>query len=350
MPDGSKDIMLEEKTAFTAAATASSLEETEKGFSLYPLLVNIWDLFKQQGLLIGFIILLFIMSFFAPRILTLRNIMLVLTQVSIMGVMACGVTFVLIGGNFDLSIGSQLSFTAVLVVDLHDKIGPIPAILVALAAGIAIGAFNGYLVGFQKLTSLIVTLGMLPAVQALTLIYSGGQYSQIQDPEAWFSVIGRGFLWGIPMPFLIFGLTAIVSGIVLRKSVYGRSLYAVGGNRTASWFAGIRDDWVTFFTFIITGFTAAMGGILMGSRLMSAQNYLGQNYELQVLSAVVLGGTSLYGGSGSIFKTVVGVLILGFLANGFIHLGLPYYTQMIAQWVIIIGAVWMDVAAKRESS
>lgn len=305
------------------------------------------NLGKRQGLVIAFIILLFIISFFAPRFMTFRNIMLVLTQVSIMGVMACGVTFMLIGGNFDLSIGSQLSFTTVLVVSLHDKIGPIPAVAVALGAGIAIGAFNGYLVGFHKLTSLIVTLGMLPVVQALTLIYSGGNYNQIKNPEAPFSFIGRGQIFNIPMPFIIFAATAVVFSIILHKTVFGRRLYAVGGNRVGSWFSGVRDDWVTFFTFVITGLTAAMGGIIMGSRLMSAQNYLGKDFELLVLSAVVLGGTSLYGGSGNIFKTVIGVLILGFLANGFIHLGLPYYTQMLAQWVIIVAAVWMDVKVKK---
>lgn len=305
------------------------------------------NLGKRQGLVIAFIILLFIISFFAPRFMTFRNIALVLTQVSIMGVMACGVTFMLIGGNFDLSIGSQLSFTTVLVVSLHDKIGPIPAVAVALGAGAAIGAFNGYLVGFHKLTSLIVTLGMLPVVQALTLIYSGGNYNQIKNPEAPFSFIGRGQIFSIPMPFIIFAATAVVFSIILHKTVFGRRLYAVGGNRVGSWFSGVRDDWVTFFTFVITGLTAALGGIIMGSRLMSAQNYLGKDFELLVLSAVVLGGTSLYGGSGNIFKTVIGVLILGFLANGFIHLGLPYYTQMLAQWVIIVAAVWMDVKVKK---
>ena len=314
---------------------------------MHPVLTNVLNLMKRQGLVIAFVFLLVAISFFAPRFLTFRNIMLVLSQVSVMGVMACGVTFMLIGGNFDLSIGSQLSFTTVLVVSLHDVIGPVPAILVALLAGILLGGFNGYLVGFQKLTSLIVTLGMLAVVQALTLIYSQGQYSQIQNPDSWFSFIGRGFIWKIPMPFVIFAATAIIFSIILKKTVFGRSLYAVGGNRTASWFAGLRDDWITFFTFVLTGFTAAIGGIMMGSRLMSAQNYLGKNYELMVLASVVLGGTSLYGGSGSVFKTVLGVLILGFLSNGFIHLGLPYYTQMIAQWVIIVGAVWMDVAVKK---
>jgi ribose transport system permease protein len=317
---------------------------------MHPVANNLLNIVKRQGLVLAFIFLLIVISFFAPRFLSFRNIMLVLTQVSIMGVMACGVTFMLIGGNFDLSIGSQLSFLTVLVVSLHDKIGPIPAIMIALLAGLAIGAFNGYLVGFQKLTSLIVTLGMLPVVQALTLIYSGGQYNQIQNPEAPFSFIGRGFIWNIPMPFIIFAVTAIIFAVVLQKTVFGRRLYAVGGNRVGSWFAGVRDDWVTFFTFVITGFTAAIGGIIMGSRLMSAQNYLGKDYELMVLSAVVLGGTSLYGGSGGIFKTVIGVLILGFLSNGFIHLGLPYYTQMLAQWVIIVGAVWMDIKVKMGES
>jgi ribose transport system permease protein len=311
---------------------------------------NLFSFGKRQGLVLAFILLLAIISFFAPRFLTYRNIMLVLTQVAIMGVMACGLTLMLIGGNFDLSIGSQLSLSTVIVVSLHDKIGPLPAIAIALVVGCGIGAINGYLVGFQKLTSLIVTLGMLPVVQALTLIYSGGTYSQIANPEAPFSFIGRGFLWGIPMPFIIFAVTAIVFGVILQKTIFGRRLYAVGGNRVGSWFAGVRDDWVIFFTFVITGLTAAMGGIMMGSRLMSAQNYLGKDYELTVLSAVILGGTSLYGGSGGIFKTVIGVLILGFLANGFIHLGLPYYTQMLAQWVIIIAAVWLDVKGKKGES
>lgn len=317
---------------------------------MHPIATKIIDLLKQQGLVLAFLILLIVISFFAPRFFTGRNIMLVLTQVSIMGVMACGVTFMLIGGNFDLSIGSQLSLATVITVSLHDKIGPVPAIIVALLVGMAIGAFNGYLVGFQRLTSLIVTLGMLPVVQALTLIYSQGKYSQIENPEAAYSFIGRGVLWGIPMPFVIFGITAIIFSIILKRTAFGHALYAVGGNRTASWFAGIRDDYITFFTFVITGLTAAIAGVMMGSRLMSAQNYLGKNYELMVLSAVVLGGTSLYGGSGSIFKTVIGVLILGFLANGFIHLGLPYYTQMIAQWVIIVAAVWMDTVSKKEKS
>jgi ribose transport system permease protein len=306
---------------------------------------------KRQGILISFILLLLLISFFSDRFLTSRNVILVLTQVSIMGVMACGLTYLLIGRNFDLSIGSQLSLTTVLVVDLHDKIGPVGAICIALLAGIIIGSINGYLIGFQKLNSLIVTLGMLPVVQALTLIYSKGMYSTIAKPEETaFAFIGRGSLLGIPVPIIIFAVVALVLGIVLAKTTYGRRLYAVGGNPTASWFAGIREHWIVFSTFVLTGLTAAIAGVMMGSRVMAAQNYLGLNYELDVLTAVILGGTSLYGGTGSITKTVIGVLILGFLKNGFILMGLPYYTQMIAQWVIIVGAVWLDVITKKERS
>ena len=312
---------------------------------------DIPGMIKRQGILFSFILLLLLISMFSDRFLTSRNIILVLTQVSIMGVMACGLTYMLIGRNFDLSIGSQLSLTTVLVVDLHDKIGPVGAIGVALVAGIVIGCINGYLVGFQKLNSLIVTLGMLPVVQALTLIYSNGMYSTIARPEETpFAFIGRGKVFGVPCPILIFGAVAIIFAVILSKTAYGRRVYAVGGNPTASWFAGIREHWIIFSTFVLTGLTAAIGGVMMGSRVMAAQNYLGKNYELDVLTAVILGGTSLYGGAGSIPKTVIGVLILGFLKNGFILMGLPYYTQMVAQWVIIIGAVWLDVATKKEKA
>lgn len=306
---------------------------------------------KKQGILLSFIVLLLGISLFSDRFLSLRNITLVLTQVSILGVMACGLTYVLIGRNFDLSIGSTLSLTTVLVVDLHDKIGPVGAICVALLGGLIIGSINGYLVGFQKLNSLIVTLGMLPVVQALTLIYTKGMYGTISNPEEIaFAFIGRGRLFGIPFPIIIFAITAIIFGFVLSKTSYGRRLFAVGGNPTASWFAGIRENWIVFSTFALAGLTAGVGGVMMGSRVMAAQNYLGKGYELDVLTAVILGGTSLYGGMGSIPKTVIGVLMLGFLKNGFILIGLPYYTQMVAQWVIIIGAVWLDVASKKEKS
>ncbi|MCC3145825.1 ABC transporter permease [Halanaerobium sp. Z-7514] len=309
---------------------------------------KILGIIKNQGILIFFALLLFSVSLVSDRFLSARNIILVLRQVSITGVMACGITFLLISGNFDLSIGSLLSLTTVVVINLHDKIGPVPAIIITLGVGILIGIINGTLVGYIKLNSMIVTLGMLTVLQAVTLIYTGGTYSAISRPdEAWFRFFGRGYILRIPTPVIIFGGLVILFHIILNKTVYGKYLFALGGNRTASEYTGINESFITFITFIVTGLTTALAGIMMGSRLMAAQNYIGEGYEFTVLTAVVLGGTSLFGGSGSVIKTLIGVLILGFLTNAFIIMGFPYYVQWIVQWGIIIGAVWMDVASKR---
>ncbi len=309
---------------------------------------RIITLLKEQGIVIAFIVLISSIALVSDTFLTTENMLLVLRQVSIIGIMAIAMTYVIIGGNFDLSVGSLLSLTTVLMVDLHDKVGPLGAIIIVLIVGLTIGCINGLLIGFYSLNSLIVTLGMLPVLQGITLIYSGGKNVIIQNPEAtWFSIFGRGFILGIPVPVIIFLGMALIFGIVLTKTIYGRKLFAVGGNQIASMFAGIRSKSVIFSTFLISSFATSIAGIIMASRVMSSQNNIGQGYELTVIAAVILGGTSLLGGSGSIFKTVIGVLIIGFVNNGLIMLGFPYYTQWLVTWVIIISAVWIDLSSKR---
>ena len=305
-------------------------------------------LIKRQGLFLALIIVVVFFSITTDSFLNYRNISLILRQVSILGVIACGMTFVIIAGNFDLSVGSLASLTAVLAISLHDKIGPLPAILIAILAGLIFGAASGFLVGYQKLNSLIITLGMLVAIQAITLIYTGGKYSRIAEPDAtWFQFIGRGFIVGIPFPIIIYAVIIAIFAVILRKTVYGRQVLAVGGNPTAGLFTGIRQQFVIFMTFVITGFLTSIGGIILGSRMMAAQNYIGEGYELQVITGVILGGTSLEGGEGSVVKTFIGILIMGILKNGFIQLGLPYYFQWVVQWVILLAVVWIDVASKR---
>jgi ribose/xylose/arabinose/galactoside ABC-type transport system permease subunit len=214
--------------------------------------------------------------------------------------------------------------------------------------GLASGTIAGLLVGKLRLNSLIITLGFLAALQAVTLIYTGGKYSRIVAPEeTWFGFIGRGFVLGIPMPVIILGVLIIVFSIILTRTVFGRHILAVGGNSVASRFSGIRDSNIIMGTFIISGGLTAIAGILLGSRLMAAQNYLGQGYEFEVIAGVILGGTSLQGGEGNIFKAFIGILIIGILRNGFLLLGLPYYFQWVAQWVIVVGVVWIDVASRR---
>jgi ribose transport system permease protein/putative xylitol transport system permease protein len=302
----------------------------------------------RQGILIAFAVFIIGFTLANERFLSPDNVMGVVRSSAILGVMALGVTFVVISGNLDLSVGSMMSFSTIVVLDLHDKIGPALAIPAMFAMTLCLGAFIGFLVGYLKLNSLIVTLGMLSAIHGLTLTYSGGQNMDIVDKEGtWFAVFGQGSALGIPVPILIFILLAALLGIILAKTPFGRKVYAVGGNGTAATFSGIKRARVVFLCYVMSAFCVAVAGLIQASRSMGSQNTVGQGLELDVLAAVILGGASLLGGSGTIFKTVIGVLILGFIQNGLLLVGLQFYVQYVVTWVIIILAVWLDIAAKR---
>ncbi|MEI4232937.1 ABC transporter permease [Roseovarius sp. D22-M7] len=309
---------------------------------------DIGGLLARQGILVAFVLFMIGFTLANGQFLDPDNVMGVIRSSAILGVMALGVTFVVISGNLDLSVGSMMSFSTIVVLDLHDKIGPALAIPAMFAMTLALGAFIGFLVGYLKLNSLIVTLGMLSAIHGLTLTYSGGKNMDIADKEGtWFSVFGRGEALGIPVPILIFLLLALGLGMLLAKTPFGRKVYAVGGNGMAATFSGIPRARVVFSCYLVSAFCVATAGLLQASRSMGSQNTVGQGLELEVLAAVILGGASLMGGSGTIFKTVIGVLILGFIQNGLLLVGLPFYVQYVVTWVIIILAVWLDIAAKR---
>lgn len=307
-------------------------------------------LLARNGILIAFVVFMIVFGIGSDKFLTLGNLENVVRSTAIIGVMALGVTFVVLSGNLDLSVGSMLSFGTVMVVNLNNPLGPGLAILIMMICVLALGAVNGILVGFLKLNSLIVTLGMLSTIQGLTLIYSGGQNVDINpsvQATTWFRIFGRGELAGIDMPIVIFLVLAVIMGIIVAFTPYGRRIYAVGGNPTAAVFSGIRRNRVVFSTYLVSAFTVGVASVILGSRVMGSQNTVGQGYELQVLAGIILGGTSLLGGSGSILKTVIGVLILGFIQNGLLLMGYAFYAQWIVTWIVIILAVWLDVAAKR---
>jgi len=309
---------------------------------------QIGSIFAKQGILIAFALFLIAFTFANPKFLSIDNTFSVVRSSAIIGIMALGVTFVVISGNLDLSVGSMMSFSTIVVLDLHDKIGPFLAIPAMFAMTLALGAFIGFLVGYMKLNSLIVTLGMLSAIHGLTLTYSGGQNMDIADKEGtWFSVFGQGTALGIPVPILMFAAVAALLGLLLGKTPFGRKVYAVGGNGTAATFSGIKRARTVFTCYILSAACVATAGLIQASRSMGSQNTVGQGLELEVLAAVILGGASLMGGSGTIFKTVIGVLILGFIQNGLLLMGLQFYVQYVVTWIIIILAVWLDIAAKR---
>ncbi|MEV8468740.1 ABC transporter permease [Fluviibacterium sp. DFM31] len=309
---------------------------------------QIGSVLAKQGILIAFAVFMIAFTLANPKFLSVDNVFSVVRSSAILGVMALGVTFVVISGNLDLSVGSMMSFSTIVVLDLHDKIGPTLAIPAMFAMTLCLGAFIGFLVGYLRLNSLIVTLGMLSAIHGLTLTYSGGQNMDIADKDGtWFSIFGQGTALGIPVPILIFAALAALLGIVLTKTAFGRKVYAVGGNGTAATFSGIRRARTVFSCYLISATCVATAGLIQASRSLGSQNTVGQGLELEVLAAVILGGASLLGGSGTIFKTVIGVLILGFIQNGLLLLGLQFYVQFVVTWVIIILAVWLDIAAKR---
>ena len=309
---------------------------------------NIGKILARQGILIAFILFMVGFALVNQRFIAIDNVFGVIRSSAILGVIALGVTFVVIGGNLDLSVGSMMSFSTIVVLDLHDKLGPTMAIPAMFGLTLLLGAVIGFLVGYLKLNSLIVTLGMLSAIHGLTLMWSGGKNMDIADKEGtWFSVFGQGDLVGIPMPIIIFAALAIGLSLLLTKTPFGRKVYAVGGNGKAATFSGIPRARVVFMTYLISAFCVATAGLLQASRSLGSQNTVGQGMELEVLAAVILGGASLLGGSGTVFKTVIGVLILGFIQNGLLLAGLEFYVQYVVTWVIIILAVWLDIAAKR---
>jgi ribose transport system permease protein/putative xylitol transport system permease protein len=309
---------------------------------------QIGSLLAKQGILIAFVAFIIGFTIANPKFLSPDNVLSVVRSSAILGVMALGVTFVVISGNLDLSVGSMMSFSTIVVLDLHDKIGPALAIPAMFAMTLALGALIGFLVGYLKLNSLIVTLGMLSAIHGLTLTYSGGKNMDIADKEGtWFSIFGQGTALGLPVPILMFVAAAALLGLILGKTGFGRKVYAVGGNGTAATFSGIPRARTVFLCYLISAACVATAGLIQASRSLGSQNTVGQGLELEVLAAVILGGASLLGGSGTIFKTVIGVLILGFIQNGLLLIGLQFYVQFIVTWVIIILAVWLDIAAKR---
>jgi len=306
------------------------------------------EILARQGILIAFAVFLIVFALANPRFIAMDNLSGVVRSSAILGIMALGVTFVVIGGNLDLSVGSMMSFSTIVVLDLHDTLGPLLAIPSMYALTLALGAFIGFLVGYLRLNSLIVTLGMLSAIHGLTLTWSGGKNMDIADKAGtWFSVFGQGEVVGVPVPILMFAALAAVLSMLLSRTPFGRKVYAVGGNGTAATFSGVPRARVVFFTYLISSFCVATAGLMQASRSLGSQNTVGQGMELEVLAAVILGGASLLGGAGTIFKTVIGVLILGFIQNGLLLMGLAFYVQFIVTWIIIILAVWLDIAAKR---
>ena len=296
----------------------------------------------QYGLLLAFIGICVVLSLITPKFLTVQNLMIIVTQVSINALLAFGVTFVIITGGIDLSIGSMVAVTGVVAAlfahpDTYPVIVPIVA---GLLSGLAFGAFNGFVITRSKVPPFIVTLGTMTIGRGLALILSKGRpISNLSDS---FNFIGGGKILGVPT--LIFILIVAFAGcwVVLRKTVLGRYMYAVGGNEQAARASGISLSRVKMVVYTLCGGLAALAGILLTSRITTGQPNAGTGFELDAIAAAIIGGSSTSGGTGTMTGTLIGALLIGVISNGLDLLNVTSYYQQVVMGVIIIGAVVLD--------
>jgi ribose/xylose/arabinose/galactoside ABC-type transport system permease subunit len=303
--------------------------------------------FGQYGIYLAFLIICLVLAFSTPRFFTVSNLLTIGNQVSINALLAFGVTFVIITGGIDLSLGSMVAVTGVVAATFaHPDTYPvIVPIVIGLGAGLGIGAFNGFVVTKSKVPPFIVTLGTMTIGRGLALILSKGRpVSNLSDS---FNFIGGGNVLGIPFPIIILIVAFIVCSILLNKTILGRYMYAVGGNEPAARASGIRVNNVKMWVYTICGLLSAMGGILLTSRITTGQPNAGAGFELDAIAAAIIGGTSTSGGTGTMTGTLIGALLIGVISNSLDLLNVTSYYQQVVMGVIIIGAVVLDSMGKK---
>ncbi len=293
--------------------------------------------------LIGVIILLcVVMANLSPSFLRGTNILNVTRQIAIMAIISVGMCYVIICAEVDLSVGSTLGATSVIVATLvSNGYGYTPAILIGILLGIAIGLLNGVAVTKIRIPSLIATLGTLMIGRGIALSISGGWPVLIYGtgvPE-WFLFIGGGRLLGVPMQAVVMVIILIAGDLLLRKTTIGYHLYAVGGNRRAAILSGIAADKIKIFAFTVTGFLASIAGVLTLSFVQTAEPNMGSLLELDCIAVSVIGGASFAGGRGTIVGVLLGALIMGILFNGLVLMGVSPYVQKIVVGIILMAAV-----------
>jgi ribose transport system permease protein len=301
-----------------------------------------------NGIVIALILLIILVSIGSAKFTTWSNITNILRQAVPLGIMACMGVFVIIGGNIDLSVGSILSFTGLISCNLVGS-GMTLAILVPIIMGAACGAFNGFLVGVLRFNPFISTLGTMSIFQAAAYFYSNNKFLTAKPNEV-FRVMGQGYFLGIPIPVYILAAIFLIFFYILKKTTFGRAAYIVGGNPECAKYSGISYSKTTVVTYALSGMAAAVTAIILVARQMAAQPEMGQGYEFDVITAIVVGGVGLSGGKGTIWGALLGVLFIVILKNAFILLDIPLYYQYSVLGLILMLAVGLDVLSERRTS
>jgi len=306
-------------------------------------------LLQRFGLLLVIIILSIVMSIVRPVFLTSGNLVNVLRQVSMNGILAVGITFVILTGGIDLSVGAIVAVTSVIAGRMMEEgHSIISAVAFGMLAALVIGLMNGSLIAIGGLPPFIATLSTQAISRGFALVYSNGRPYLIQRDE--FLAIGKGSSLGVPNPIWILLVVCVLAFIVLNFTVFGRHVYALGGNRQASKLAGVRTKIVEISVYTIAGVLAGITAIILSARISSGQPTAGQSFEMDAIAATAIGGTSLVGGSGTIGGTIMGFIIIGIMINSLTLLGVSSFYQQIVKGFIIIAAVMLDLQMKRRGN
>lgn len=306
------------------------------------------NFFRQTGIFWAFILLCTIMALSQPAFLTVPNITNILKQISINGILAVGMTLVLISGGIDLPVGSIVAVACVASAYFAGADSSYPLIVpfvVAIAVGGLLGAINGAGIAYFGFAPFIMTLAMLTMARGLVLLITNAR--PIFNLTRPFINVSNTFFLGLPNLIWYFLIVLVICHILLRKTIFGKWTYAVGGNEAATRLSGVNVKRVKFILYSICGALAGLAGLLLASRITSGNPRVGDGYELDAIAAAVIGGVSMTGGSGTIIGTLIGVLILGVIQNGFDILGLSTFYQQIMKGVIILCAVLVDIRAKK---
>lgn len=295
------------------------------------------------------IVLAVIFSLIFPEFLSVRNITNILRNSALVGVVAIGMTFAMIGGTFDLSVGTLLGLATVITIKMQptSAVSALLAVLVSLAVGAIVGIINGLVVGQWRTNSIITTIGTMYVVLGVTLVYTQGQHVWTENVFAPLEFIGRGRVGNFPAPIFIFLAMAVIGQLILSLTRFGRQLYATGGNPVAAALTGINISRVRIYAYVLSGLSAAIAGIMIAARTQNVDPSFGFGQEIDVLTAVLLGGVSLYGGRGTVSGTVAGVLLLYTISNIMTLSGIPYEMQLIFKGAILVVTVAANVIWQR---
>lgn len=300
---------------------------------------------RDAGTLIGLLIIVVTFSFLSPVFFTLPNLLNILQQSSINALIALGMTLVIISGGIDLSVGPTAALSAVLGATLMVAGVPVPlAILATLGVGALCGLFSGTLIAYAGLQPFIVTLGGLSLFRAIALIYTGG--NPIFGIPLSFRSVVNSTLFGVPMPIVVVAVIALLLWTVMNKTPLGEYILAIGGNEEAARVAGVPVKRTKVTVYIFSGLLASLASLILIGRLGAAEPTIGNLWELDAIAAAAIGGASLMGGKGSVFGTLIGVIILGVLRNGLTLLNIQAFYQLLATGLIIIIAMLIDLATR----